>query len=71
MAVKSELQYLRVWTTRGAALVLGSLQEMEDEEGSAGLENWRLLVSMNTMPCKAKLNATAVRLRRPNMGMTN
>lgn len=37
MAVKSELQYLRVWTTRGAALVLGSLQEVEDEEGSAGM----------------------------------
>jgi hypothetical protein len=36
-AVKSELQYLRVWTTRGAALVLGSLQEVEDEEGSAGM----------------------------------
>jgi hypothetical protein len=37
MAVKSELQYLRVWTNRGAALVLGSLQEVEDEEGSAGM----------------------------------
>ena len=37
MAVKSELQYLRVWTTRGTALVLGSLQEVEDEEGSAGM----------------------------------
>lgn len=37
MAVKSELQYLRVWTTRGAALVLGSLQEVGDEEGSAGM----------------------------------
>ena len=37
IAVKSELQYLRVWTTRGAALVLGSLQEVEDEEGSAGM----------------------------------
>lgn len=37
IVVKSELQYLRVWTTRGAALVLGSLQEVEDEEGSAGM----------------------------------
>lgn len=37
IAVKSELQYLRVWTNRGAALVLGSLQEVEDEEGSAGM----------------------------------
>ena len=37
IAVKSELQYLRVWTTRGSALVLGSLQEVEDEEGSAGM----------------------------------
>jgi hypothetical protein len=37
IAVKSELQYLRVWTTRGAALVLGSLQEVEEEEGSAGM----------------------------------
>ena len=37
IAVKSELQYLRVWTNRGAALVLGSVQEVEDEEGSAGM----------------------------------
>ena len=37
IAVKSELQYLRVWTNRGAALVLGSLQEVEDAEGSAGM----------------------------------
>lgn len=37
VAVKSELQYLRVWTTRGSALVLGSLQEVEDAEGSAGM----------------------------------
>ncbi len=37
IAVKSELQYLCVWTTRGTALVLGSLQEVEDEEGSAGM----------------------------------
>ncbi len=41
IAVKSELQYLRVWTTRGAALVLGSLQEVEDEEGSAGMRAHR------------------------------
>lgn len=37
IAVKSELQYLRVWTTRGSALVLGSLQEVEDAEGSSGM----------------------------------
>ena len=37
IAVKSELQYLRVWTSRGSALVLGSLQEVEDTEGSAGM----------------------------------
>lgn len=37
VAVKSELQYLRVWTTRGSALVLGSLQEVEDAEGGAGM----------------------------------
>lgn len=37
IAVKSELQYLRVWTTRGSALVLGSLQEVEDAEGGAGM----------------------------------
>jgi hypothetical protein len=37
IAVKSELQYLRVWTTRGSVLVLGSLQEVEDAEGSAGM----------------------------------
>jgi hypothetical protein len=37
IAVKSELQYLRVWTTRGCALVLGALQEVEDAEGVAGM----------------------------------
>lgn len=37
VAVKSELQYLRVWTTRGSSLVLGSLQDLEDEEGLAGM----------------------------------
>ncbi len=37
IAVKSELQYLRVWTSRGCALVLGSLQEVEDSEGSVGM----------------------------------
>lgn len=37
IAVQSELQYLRVWTTRGTALVLGALQEVEEEEGSAGM----------------------------------
>jgi hypothetical protein len=37
IAVKSELQYLRIWTTRGSVLVLGSLQEVEDAEGSAGM----------------------------------
>ena len=37
LAVKSELQYLRVWTSRGSALVLGSLQEVEDAEGGAGM----------------------------------
>lgn len=37
IAVTSELQYLRVWTSRGCALVLGSLQQVEDEEGAAGI----------------------------------
>ncbi|MFZ9584022.1 MAG: LytTR family DNA-binding domain-containing protein [Pseudohongiellaceae bacterium] len=37
IAVSSELQYLRVWTTRGAALVLGALQDVEQAEGSAGV----------------------------------
>jgi len=37
IAVRSELQYLRVWTTRGTALVLGALQEVEAGEGSAGM----------------------------------
>jgi len=37
IAVKSELQYLRVWTTRGSALVLGSLQEVEDAESGSGM----------------------------------
>ena len=37
IAVSSELQYLRVWTTRGNALVLGSLQDVEDGEGASGM----------------------------------
>jgi hypothetical protein len=37
MAVTSELQYLRVWTTRGSALVLGALQTVEESEGGAGM----------------------------------
>lgn len=37
VAVTSELQYLRVWTTRGCALVLGALQDVEDAEGLAGM----------------------------------
>lgn len=37
VAVTSELQYLRVWTTRGCALVLGALQDVEDAEGTAGM----------------------------------
>ncbi len=37
IAVSSELQYLRVWTTRGCALVLGALQEVEAAEGHAGM----------------------------------
>ena len=37
IAVKSELQYLRVFTTQGSALVLGALREVEDGEGAAGM----------------------------------
>ena len=37
IAVSSELQYLRVWTTRGNALVLGSLQDVEEGEGAGGM----------------------------------
>jgi hypothetical protein len=37
IAVASELQYLRVWTTRGCALVLGSLQDVDDQEGTSGM----------------------------------
>jgi hypothetical protein len=41
IAVGSELQYLRVWTTRGSALVLGSLQQVEESEGPAGIRTHR------------------------------
>ena len=41
IAVSSELQYLRVWTTRGSALVLGALQEVEDQEGTPGVRTHR------------------------------
>lgn len=37
IAVASELQYLRVWTTRGSTLVLGSLQDVDESEGAAGI----------------------------------
>jgi hypothetical protein len=37
IAVSSELQYLRVWTTRGCALILGALADVEREEASRGL----------------------------------
>lgn len=37
IAVCSELQYLRVWTTRGSTLILGSLQEVEDSEALNGM----------------------------------
>lgn len=37
IAVASELQYLRVWTPRGCALILGALADVESEGGSQGL----------------------------------
>lgn len=37
MAVVSELQYLRVWTPRGCALILGSLAEVEAEGRGIGV----------------------------------
>jgi hypothetical protein len=37
IAVASELQYLRVWTSRGCALILGAMSEVESGSGSAGL----------------------------------
>lgn len=41
IAVASQLQYLRVWTTRGSALILGALQEVEDQEGALGVRTHR------------------------------
>ena len=41
IAVCSELQYLRVWTDRGSALVLGALQQVEESEGSSGVRTHR------------------------------
>jgi hypothetical protein len=41
IAVGSELQYLRVWTTRGSALVLGALQDVEESEGPSGVRTHR------------------------------
>jgi len=37
IAVSSELQYLRVWTTRGCALILGALADVESETAENGL----------------------------------
>jgi hypothetical protein len=37
IAVTSELQYLRVWTPRGCALILGALADVEAEAGETGL----------------------------------
>jgi DNA-binding LytR/AlgR family response regulator len=37
IAVASELQYLRVWTPRGCALILGALADVESEDSASGL----------------------------------
>jgi hypothetical protein len=37
LLAQSELQYVRVWTTRGNALVLGSLTQIEQFYGASGL----------------------------------
>jgi hypothetical protein len=37
IAVASELQYLRVWTTRGCALILGALADVESQGAHNGL----------------------------------
>ncbi len=37
IAVTSELQYLRVWTPRGCALILGALADVESESAATGL----------------------------------
>jgi hypothetical protein len=37
IAVASELQYLRVWTSRGCALILGALADVETESAAYGL----------------------------------
>lgn len=37
IAVASELQYLRVWTPRGCALILGALADVESEGADSGL----------------------------------
>jgi len=37
IAVASELQYLRVWTPRGCALILGALADVESEGAAQGL----------------------------------
>jgi hypothetical protein len=37
IAVASELQYLRVWTPRGCALILGALADVESEGAAHGL----------------------------------
>jgi hypothetical protein len=37
IAVASELQYLRVWTTRGSGLILGALADVDSEDASRGV----------------------------------
>jgi DNA-binding LytR/AlgR family response regulator len=37
IAVASELQYLRVWTPRGCALILGALADVESEDALHGV----------------------------------
>jgi hypothetical protein len=37
IAVASELQYLRVWTSRGCALILGALADVETESAAYGV----------------------------------
>lgn len=64
IAVASELQYLRVWTTRGCALVLGALQEVEDTEGDLGLRVHRSwwVASRHVQALRRKGDATLCRM---------
>ena len=58
IAVTSELQYLRVWTPRGCALILGALADVESEDSASGLRVHRSWWVVNEHVVSVRRTAT-------------